>query len=218
MTNAIEQAKREMYKAVAHLRGTITINYSIKNMLDSLNMFEGEMESYLELLHQDHEALHETARKRFEDIRNLWTANDDLTQRLAKMTEERDSIQLRLHAVDHVYNEQQSLGARLVSNSGENVASATLDAKTMALLGALVDAQRIMTDFLVPGGIRAKDAIRKMIQVLDNESLVLSMRAFEQAAAIEQVKMAHTCMHQFHKLPTGRDDETEICLFCGVEK
>jgi len=214
MTNAIEQAKREMYES---WKSACKISVGITGC-GILLEFEQAMEKYLELLRQDHEALHETARKRFEDIRNLWTANDDLVQRLAKMTEERDAIQLRLHAVDHAYSEQQSRGATLVSNSEENVSSATPDAKTMALLGALVDAQLVMTDYLVPDGIRAKEAIGKLIPVLDNENLSLAMRAFEQAAAIEKVKMAHTCMHQFHKLLTSRDDDTEFCVFCGVEK
>lgn len=215
MTNAIEQAKREMYDYLASVKSTTMQGFSPKYTIKRL---ESALESYLELLRQDHEALHETARKRFEDIRNLWTANDDLAQRLARMTEERDAIQLRLHAVDHAYNEQQSRGATLVSNSGGNVSSATPDAKTMALLGALVDAQRIMTGYLVPDGIRAKEAIGKLIPVLDNENLSMAMREFEHAAAIDQVKMAHTCMHQFHKLPTGRNDDTEVCVFCGVEK
>lgn len=49
----------------------------------------------------------------------------------------------------------------------------------MTILGALVDAQRIMADWIHPDGIRARRAMEKMTAVLDNETLVLAMREFE---------------------------------------
>lgn len=48
---------------------------------------------------------------RYEDLDALFNRlleeNFSLAKRLASMTEERDALQLRLHAVDHAYNEQQ---------------------------------------------------------------------------------------------------------------
>lgn len=81
-----EELKREMYKSLANLKGRIEINYSIKDALHGVDDLEGALEEYLEALRLD---------------------RDDLECRLAQMTEERDDIQLRLHAVDHAYNEQQ---------------------------------------------------------------------------------------------------------------
>lgn len=49
----------------------------------------------------------------------------------------------------------------------------------MTILGALVDAQRIMTYWLVPDGVRARDTVKALLPVLDNQALVLAMREFE---------------------------------------
>lgn len=101
--STIEQAKQEMYTALANLKGRIEINYSIKDMQRGADEFEGILEEYLERMRQDHDALQATARKRFEDIQSLDEASSDLGLRLAKMTQERDDIQGRLHAVDYAH-------------------------------------------------------------------------------------------------------------------
>lgn len=154
MTNAIEQAKREYARAMhdmthhAKACGPATV--------ERLRSLEDATEEYLELLRQDHEALHETARKRFEDLERAEMLADSfektldlsrqyanqLSARLAKMTEERDSIQLRLHAVDHAYKEQQSKITKAPENAQEAPSKESTDTdsgkdKIAACMGAI---------------------------------------------------------------------------------
>lgn len=49
----------------------------------------------------------------------------------------------------------------------------------MTILGALVDAQRIMADWIHPDGIRARRAMEKMTDVLDTKELISAMLEFE---------------------------------------
>lgn len=201
MTNAIEQTKREMYRAVAHLRGTITINYSIKNMLDSLNMFEGMLEDHLEELRKalvagnavivdcaqhSAESFVELERKveywRFLNGNQSATIND-LQLRLENMTEERDAIQLRLHAVDHAYREQQSKAGTSGQVCADRGASEQLGANMDVVMAAVRGAQDIMVEYLVPDGIRAKRAMTKLIPLLDNEKLYSALYELEHEKA-----------------------------------
>jgi hypothetical protein len=229
MTNAIEQSKREMLEALKELK---------YGSWDRMPAFEDALEDHLDHLRQDQEALHETARKRFEDIQSLEQANRelcgslasvnntiqicashslntirDLEERLANMTAERDHLRNRQQASDHAYKERDLGCSTSGQTSGDRVSCATLDGKTAAILGALVDAQRVMTDYLVPDGIRAKDAIGKMIPILDNERLYTAMREFESPplGGYAAWFLRNTqCMHSF---PSG-----EQCVFCGVGK
>lgn len=236
MTNAIEQSKREMYQKLDDLRkGTF---YSISGPYHQfpckdLDKYESAIESYLELLRQDHEALHETARKRFEDIQSLEAVNCELSralesanktmtqcagysltqirgleERLANMTAERDLLRNRMQA-NEAREERCSTSGQ---TSGENASCAKMDGKTAAILGALLDAQSVMVEYLVPDGIRAKDAIGKMIPILDNEKLYAAMRGFEHPNGGYAAWFLNNdkCMHSF---PSG-----EQCVFCGVGK
>jgi hypothetical protein len=45
----------------------------------------------------------------------------ELQERLAQMTQERDDIQLRLHAIDHAYNEQQRSENKLIIEQQETI-------------------------------------------------------------------------------------------------
>lgn len=184
MTNAIEQAKREMYEALRIVRECFS---SLP-----ISKFESALESYLEQARQDHEALHETARKRFEDVQALEAANDklskalrytnetiqrcaaqsletirDLESRLAKMTEDRDGCQSRMQAIDHAYNEQQKKTGTCGQVCGDRGASEQPDAKTMAILGVVIDCQQLVSDWAVYG-YRAKKQMKKMAYVLNN--------------------------------------------------
>jgi len=247
MTNAIEQAKREMYEALRIVRECFA---SLP-----ISKFESALESYLEQVRQDHEALHETARKRFEDVQALEAGNEklskalrytnetiqrcaaqsietisglesqlakmtrmrevyyklacdyttksvDLESRLAAMTEnrdelarsnlardtayaamknERDDIQLRLHAVDHAYKVQQERIATPMSEQGDRGASEKTDANMAVVIDALRSAQQVMVEYLVPDGIRAKRAMTKLIPLLDNEKLYSALYELEHA-------------------------------------
>ncbi len=220
MTNAIERSKQSMYKwleAAKRSSANVVSEHSI-----SMKWLEETLEAYLEELRLDHEALHVTARERFDSIRSLEQANKELqqlndtqyetirssyrtakemTERLAAMTQERDDIQGRLHAIDHAYDKSQRANGvagyeirRLqtlvqlykeqshtqAQDSKENSASEQPDTKAlMIVLGALVDAQRIVTDWLVPDGIKAKKAMAKLLPVLDNQILVGAQKVFE---------------------------------------
>lgn len=191
MTNAIEQAKREMYDALRGINNYVKMNCHV-SVVKLLKDFNEPLESYLDQVQQDHEALHETARKRFEDVQALEVANDklskalrhtnetiqrcaaqsletirDLESRLAKMTEDRDGCQSRMQAIDHAYNEQQKKTGTCGQVCGDRCASEQPDGKTMALLSAVVDCQQIVNDCFVYG-YRAKKQMKKMAYVLNN--------------------------------------------------
>lgn len=118
MTNAIEVTRLEMYQALAAIKACVAAD-SVPHA--GAAVFETLLEDHLEQLRQVHEALHQTARERFESLRSLEKASEglqfrinaqcgtimDLQASLGAMTNERDDIQLRLHAIDHAYNVQQ---------------------------------------------------------------------------------------------------------------
>lgn len=229
MTNAIEQAKREMWIRFGVVKDLA--EEAAASPLMAMGDLENSLESYLELLRQDHEALHETARKRFEDIQVLGRTNEHLQKmdqywrglpatkiissqdneihnletRLAKMTEERDAIQLRLHAVDHAYKTQQDQIATRVQDSGDRASCATPDAKTMAILGSVLDVQRIVSDWAL-GASKAKHSMRKIAAVVNGD--------LEVAKALDAFQSPDRCMHSFSAI--GQDQMK--CTFCGVGK
>lgn len=83
------------------------------------------------------------------------------------MKQERDDIQLRLHAVDHAYNEQQGKVGTSGQVCADRGSSEQTDAKTMAILGAVVDCQQLVSDWAAYG-YRAKKQMKKMAYVLNN--------------------------------------------------
>lgn len=91
MTTEIEKTKRQMYADLKRFESMVGSTHLFKNFQDSL-------EDHLEALRLD--------RVQFTEARR-----DDVAVRLATMTEERDQIQQRLHAVDHAYSEQSKLTA-----------------------------------------------------------------------------------------------------------
>ena len=178
MTNAIEQTKREMYEALAILKGRIEINYSVKDMQRGADEFESALEEYLEALGNNAVALYN--REALSHCRTK-TERDDLQTRLAAMTEERDAIQLRLHAVDHAYKTQQGQIATRMPDSGDRGASEKPDGNMAVVISTVRSAQDIMVEYLVPGGIRAKRAMTKLIPLLDNEKLYSALYELEHA-------------------------------------
>lgn len=86
MTNAIEQTKRALYACLDKVRR------AAKHRVLTAEL-EERLEEYLEELRIDRVRLTENRR-------------DDLERKLAAMTEDRDQILQRLHAIDHAYNEQ----------------------------------------------------------------------------------------------------------------
>ena len=210
MTNAIEQSKREMYAALEEMKGRIQINYSIKDMTSGVIHFEGLLEDYLELLRQDHEALHETARKRFEDIQSLEAVNKDLIEQLGNMTERRDYFRNQVQAANHACKTRQDQSATPTQDSLDRASCATMDGKTAAILGAVVDVRAIITDWGV-GDLKAKKAMLKIAGVVNGPTCYSAMHQFERPDTYGAWFIANTqCMHSF---PSG-----EQCVFCGVGK
>lgn len=274
MTNAIEQSKREMYsKLAAHTKHVEFTSWS-----HSLGAFGSAMESYLELLRQDHEALHETARKLFEDIQKLEKANVELGKGLESanrvvancasqslkeirdlegrtetqaqsiktlqhncmaLTTERDTLRNKVQAMEmasatsagvilglrtDLNRVRQSLlmagfpdAATSVSNSDENVAYAKLDGKTAAILGAVVDARQIVSDWAIYG-YRARKQMKKLAYALNNNpELSSAMSQFEKPDSGYAVWFMNNdkCQHSFFAI----GDEPAKCTYCcEVEK
>lgn len=208
MTNEIENTRLNMYDML----GVIKTQTAHKK---SMEVFESELESHLEALRQERGRLVEERDALRNRVQVLESANKIAGERLQLISESRET-----------------LSAISAHETPQNASCATLDANTAAILGALVDAQRIMTDYLVPDGIRAKDAIGKLIPVLDNEKLCAAMDAFEtpKQRELEELacaiwadgyfvqsiaeKLSKGCQHEFHpKFPAG-----EMCTYCGVAK
>ncbi len=212
MTNAIEQSKREMYEK---WKDACKISVGIRGC-GVLLEFEQAMEAYLELLRQDLSAPHETARKRFEDIQSLEAVNKDLIEQLSKMTERRDYFRNQVQAANHACESRQDQPATPTQDSGDLASCATLDGKTAAILGAVVDCQRIIREWGA-GGLKAKRAIRAVASVVNGRpSVCQAFLDFEVPTDDYGDWFINNtqCMHSFHPaFPSG-----EQCVFCGVGK
>lgn len=86
MTTAIEETKREMYARLAGVKATMNKGFAPRL---SLRQLENALEVHLEELRKD--------------LNFACAALDVEAARRAKLVQERDEIQLRLHAVDHAY-------------------------------------------------------------------------------------------------------------------
>lgn len=218
MTSAIEQTKRAYAQAMHDM--THHASGCGPSTVERLRALEDATEEYLELLRQDHEALHETARKRFEDVQALEAGNEKLSKalrytnetiqrcaaqsletirdlqqridnqaglitkldsRVSAAIQERDDLQLRLHAVDHAYKVQQERIATPMSEQGDRGAIEQPDANMTVVIAAVRGAQDIMAEYLVPDGIRAKRAMTKLIPLLDNETLYSALYELERS-------------------------------------
>lgn len=90
MTTEIENTRHQMYTDLKRFQSMVGSTHLFKTFQDSL-------EAHLEELRKANSGL----------VEGFAQQHADIGVRLANMTEERDQIQQRLHAVDHAYNEQQ---------------------------------------------------------------------------------------------------------------
>lgn len=97
MINAIEGTKRNMFKALEDLKGRIGINYSIKDMLRGVDELENSLEEHLEELRKAMVTINESTVRCAQHSAGAFL---DLETRLARMTEERDSIRNKLQAFE----------------------------------------------------------------------------------------------------------------------
>ena len=212
MTNAIEQSKREMYSALEIVK-VMTASGTPPSVC--IELFEARLEAHIELLRQDLSALHETARKRFEDIQSLEAVNKDLIEQLSSMTERRDYFRNQVQAANHACKARQDQSATPTQDSGDRASCETLDGKTEAILGAVVDVRQIVSDWAVYG-YKAKKQMKKLAYAINyNPELHAAMLQFEKGDGYTTWFLNNTaCMHSFHPaFPSG-----EQCVFCGVGK
>lgn len=159
MTNAIEDTKRKMCLYIKHVTNCISGNQVPNSSFPAL---EQALESHLEALRQEDAAKAARIGELYSTVQQ-W---QDLHAELQSKFEEQQEALNKAQMLNRSY-------ARQLAGTEESPA-------LMTILGALVDAQRIMTDWLVPDGVRARDTVKALLPVLDNQALVLAMREFEQ--------------------------------------
>lgn len=158
MTNAIEVTKRAMQEAQKEMLNDPYIDgvrqqyYRLSDK--KFGRFEEAYEAHLEALRQEIEGLRGDVKSAEHEVERQKVALDVAGEEMR-----------RVQSLNRSY-------ARQLAGTQESPA-------LMTILGALVDAQRIMTDWLVPDGVRARDTVKALLPVLDNEKLVLAMREFE---------------------------------------
>jgi exonuclease VII large subunit len=234
MTNAIEQSKREMYLRQLEMLSDPYID-GIREKCYRLNdkkfrSYESAVESYLELLRQDHEALHETARKRFEDLQLAEASNKDLSEKIQYWRDlnanQRNSIEELQEAKEQSSEDIRKLEAvnrslvrelayvtewrdNLIRDTSalakeDRVSCEATDGQKAAIRSALADIRRISDDWAL-NGVRAKKSMLKISGILARPEVYAAMEA-------------KTCQHSFHPCPLSRDDKSEVCVFCGAGK
>lgn len=187
MTNAIEQTKREMYGQLSAMKfyGSTYIAG-----------FESALELHLEALRQDRAKIIEerdALRNRTQVLEMANSTSGDMIRSLRK-------------DMEASYKAQRLLIQPEPKELPENASGAI-----MVILSAIEEAQKVMVEWLVPGGIRAKKAMSKIVPALDNEPLFLAIRK------LEECKPA-ACQHSFHPFPMSRHEKSEACIFCGISK
>jgi len=102
---SMQQIARELSAQVDDLVGRLKVANT-----DVIAGFGRELVQRQEIttLKQELETLHDTARSRLESLQSTEVKCQELAAQLAAMKQERDDIQLRLHAVDHAYHEFSS--------------------------------------------------------------------------------------------------------------
>lgn len=183
MTNTIEVTKREMYTDLKRVGGMVGTTHLFKT-------FEASLEAHLEALRQEDAA----KAARIGELYSTAQQWQDLHAELQTKFEDQQEALNKAQMLSRSY-------ARQLAGTEESPA-------VMAILGALVDAQRIMTDWLVPDGVRARDTVKALLPVLDNQALVLAMREFEQPKSV--VSVCGSC----HGVPLCKGIP---CTQCGAE-
>jgi len=113
MTNAIEQTRISMYDAFNAMKAGG--RWLIKKA--NCEAFESALEEHLEALRAAMKTREDVGQAFSESLGRVVADRDSLILRLSAMTQERDEIQGRLHAIDHAYGESQ----KAVSIAGEEL-------------------------------------------------------------------------------------------------
>ena len=159
MTNAIEVTKRKLFMYVGHCKAAMRAKHIPGASFPAM---EESLEAHLEALRQEDAAKAARIGELYSTVKQWQDLHAELQAKFEEQQEELNKAQM----LNRSY-------ARQLAGTEESPA-------LMTILGALVDAQRIMTDWLVPDGVRARDTVKALLPVLDNQALVLAMREFEQ--------------------------------------
>lgn len=180
MTNATEVTKRKLFMYVAHCKAAMREQH-IPNA--SFPVMEESLEAHLEALRQEIEGL-------YGDVRSAEAAHDALVvkyEALGQTADERfrdlqlaEEANTKLQEIIRISGDELRHAQMLSRSYARQLVGTEESSPVMTILGALVDAQRIMTDYLVPDGVRARDTVKALLPVLDNQTLVLAMRELEQ--------------------------------------
>lgn len=123
MTNAVEQTKREMYDALANLKGRIGINYSIKDMLRGADEFEHALEAHLEELRKDRAAIAEERDTMRNQLQALQMASSTAAEVIRGLRRELEEAREGVTAAD-------------IREEAGNAYSEPVDAYTHGFIGA----------------------------------------------------------------------------------
>lgn len=154
MTNAIEVTKRELFN---RLEGAKKATARLAGGQYGLTKLDGAIEAHLEALRQEIEGLRGDVKRAEQEVEKkdaaLKIAGEELRAAQAKA----------------------SGGNRLVKV--EDAWRHSMKIASVIFVGdALKEAQAVVTEWLVPDGIRARDAMKKLVKILDSEGLVMAQR------------------------------------------
>lgn len=105
MTTEIEKTKRAMYADLKRFEAMVGSTHLFKTFQDSLEAHLEELRKAMVLINESTVACAHHSAESFLDLET----------RLSAMTEERDQIQGRLHAIDNAYCEQSNMVSRMAS-------------------------------------------------------------------------------------------------------
>lgn len=205
MTTPIEVTRREMYRTLAILK----INcQSIENWPGGGLEFESALEAHLDELRKAMVQINESTVACAHHSAESFL---DLENRLAAMTEERDQIQQRLHAIDHAYCEQSNTVSRMASEIDNLKIASQAAGEELRAAHELIQNQRQCIQ-------RQREVIWALYMSNEARNEKSATQAQDQSEnASEEIRGAllHLCQHswrdQFADLSGKRQKQ---CIFC----
>lgn len=194
MTNAIEVTKRAMQSAQKEMLNDKyhdpfeDLHYRLNDK--KFGVFEQAYEAHLECLRQEIEGLRgdvRTAESAWEEMNRMHEALGQTADQRFRDLQLAEEASAKLQEIIRISGEELRHAQMLNRSYARQLAGTEESPALMTILGALIDAQRIMADWIHPDGIRARRAMEKMTGALDNEALVLAMREFEKPNAVKLV-------------------------------
>lgn len=163
-----------------------------------------------------------------------------LAEDRSRMTEERDALRNRVQVLESankiagdrlrtISETQELLGAISHQDKPQNVYGEAMDSNTAAILGAVVDVQRIVRDWSIET-TKPREAMRLIAEVVYGSPINAALFDFEFPEYFTRMvcdfKFDHgaersvsyhkvtKCQHSFHPKSLAG----EMCTFCGVAK